>query len=310
MNAAKSNMLVTAATGRPGLATVRECSRQGVPVRALYRTPEKANVLEHLLSVEAVHGDMMLPHTLSAALEGIEVVLMISAAGPELLETQCTFIDTCKTAGVRHIVKFSGEDSTIGFENAKFRSTRNHDQIERYLLASGVPWTILRPSQFMEVYLEEVASILKDEAIFLPAANTTLAPVAVDDIAKVALSILRDYKNHASRIYKMTGPEALTIAAICERISEATGNQITYVNSTPEESFRRWLELGYPRVRATVFAQLWEERKRCGVSKVYLGTHDWFGIAPTTFLEFARKNAPAFRGEREVMMTPGIEKPK
>jgi hypothetical protein len=43
--------------------------------------------------------------------------------------------------------------------------------------------------------------------------------------------------------------------------------------------------------------------------KVYLGTHDWFGITPTTFLEFARKNAPAFRGEREVMMTSGIEKP-
>jgi uncharacterized protein YbjT (DUF2867 family) len=162
----------------------------------------------------------------------------------------------------------------------------------------------------MEVYLEEVDSILKDKAIVLPAADTTLAPVAIDDIAKVALSILRDYENHASRIYKMTGPEALTVAEICERISEATRGRITYVNSTPEESLRRWLELGYPPVRANVFGQVWEERRRCGVSKVYLGTHDWFGITPTTFLEFARKNAAALRGEREVMMTSGIEKPK
>src|SRR5262249_32037226 len=168
-----------------------------------------------------------------------------------------------------------------------------------------------RPSQFMEVYLEEVSSILKDKAIFLPAANTTLAPVAIDDIVKVARSILRDYENHASRIYKMTGPEALTVADICERISEATGDHIAYVNSTPEESLGRWLELGYPPARATVFAQLWEERRRCGVSKVYLGTHDWFGITPTTFLAFARQNAAAaFRGEREVMMTSGIERPK
>lgn len=300
-------ILVTGATGRPGRATVREFVRNNIPVRALYRTPETAKVLEGLPNVEAVQGDMMMPHTLGPALEGVDVALMISSAGPELLETQCTFIDACKRFGVRHIVKFCGEDSCVGFDNSKFRSTRSHDQIERYLWASGMPWTILRPAQFMEVYLEEVSSIVEEGSIFLPNGDTTLAPVAIHDIAKVAFAILRDYRTHEAKIYKMTGPEALSIGQMCVRISQATGRTISYVDCTPEEKMKRWLDLGYPPARANAFVQLWAERKRCGVSKVYLGTHEWFGVKPTSFLEFARENAAGFRGEADILMTPGVQ---
>jgi uncharacterized protein YbjT (DUF2867 family) len=300
-------ILVTGATGRPGRVIVREFARNNVPVRALYRTPDTAKVLEGLRNVEAVQGDMMMPHTLGTSLAGVDVALMISGAGPELLETQCTFIDTCKRSGVRHIVKFCGEDSCIGFDNNKFRSTRSHDQIERYLWASGMPWTILRPAQFMEVYLEEVSSIVKEDGIFLPLGDTTLAPVVIADIAKVAFAILRDYKNHESKIYKMTGPEALTIRQMCELISQVIARNIRYFDCTPEERMERWLDLGYPAVRANAFAQLWSERKRCGVSRVYLGTHEWFGIEPTTFLDFAREYASSFCGQADVVMTPGIQ---
>lgn len=298
-------ILITGATGRPGLATVREFDRHNVPVRALYRTPGKAAMLAGLSNVELVEADMMMPETLGPALNGVDVVLMISGAGPELLETQCTFIDACKRAGVRHIVKFSGEDSMRGFDNTKFRSTRSHEQIERYLLASGIAWTILRPAQFMEVYLEEVASIVKEDAIFLPIGDTTLAPVAIEDIAKVAFSVMRDYENNAAKIYKMTGPQALTIGEICEGISQAVGRTIRYVDCTAEERMKRWLDLGYPPVRANVFDQLWAERKRCRVSNVFLGTHEWFGVQATTFAEFAHRNAAGFRGAENVLMTPG-----
>ncbi|HSE29734.1 MAG TPA: NAD(P)H-binding protein [Candidatus Saccharimonadales bacterium] len=300
-------ILVTAATGRPGLTVVKELSRNNIAARALYRTVEKANVLDNLPGIEPVEGDMMMPHTLGNALKDIDVVLMISGAGPELLETQITFIDACKAAGVKHIVKFSGEDSIVGFDAEKFRSTRNHAQIERYLMASGMAWTILRPSQFMEVYLEEVPTIVAEDAVILPAGNVTMAPVALVDVAKIASAILQDYKRHASQIYKITGPEALTIAQICSDISEALGRTITYVDCSIEEKIERWLKLGYPEVRARVFAQLWAERKAKGISKTYLGTHDWFNIPPTTMKQFASDNAAAFKGEVGIQMTAGIK---
>ena len=143
--------MVTGATGRPGSAVIRKFARHNESVRALVRSRAKAQALEAVPTVDLVEGDMIRPETLGPALDGVERVLMISSAGPQILETQCTFIDAAKKAGVGHIVKFSGEDSIIGFDPEKFRSTRSHEQIQRYLKGSGLGWTMLRPSQFMQV---------------------------------------------------------------------------------------------------------------------------------------------------------------
>jgi uncharacterized protein YbjT (DUF2867 family) len=134
-------LLVTGASGLSGLAVVRE---QKVPVRALVRSLDKADAFVDLPSVEVAEGDMAKPATLAAALEGVDRALMISTADPRMLETQCTFIDACKAAGVSHIVKFSGAEA--GFDPMKFRFTRMHEEVEDYLERSGLAWTHLAES--------------------------------------------------------------------------------------------------------------------------------------------------------------------
>jgi uncharacterized protein YbjT (DUF2867 family) len=296
-------ILVTGATGRPGSAVVREFARRGQPVRALVRTPEKASALEGLHSVELAPGDMLRPETLGAALDGVDRVLMISGAGPEMLETQCTFIDAARRAGVRHVVKLSGEDSTIGFETELFRSTRSHGQVERYLQASGLAWTLLRPSQFMQVYHEEAPAIAAHGELRLPLGDARLAPVDIEDIARVAHAVLRS-EGHGGRAYRMTGPEALSMTEVAARISDATGRPVRYVDVRPEAKRREWLALGYPPARADAFLQLFAERRRLRESRVDVTTHEEFGLTPTTFVEFARRTARVFRGESEFMLTP------
>jgi uncharacterized protein YbjT (DUF2867 family) len=118
---------------------IREFAQRHEPVRALARDPAKADRLRALPGVDVRHGDMLWPETLESALAGVDRVLMISSAGPQMLETQCTFIDAASKAGVGHIVKFSGKESADGFEPEKFRSTRSHEQIQRYLIAAGTP---------------------------------------------------------------------------------------------------------------------------------------------------------------------------
>jgi uncharacterized protein YbjT (DUF2867 family) len=296
-------ILITGATGRPGGATVREFARRGERVRALVRDPLKGTSLQATPNVEVALGDMLWPETLAAALADVDRALMISNAGPQMLETQCTFIDAAKAAGVSHIVKFSGEDSIVGFDPEKFRSTRSHQQIQRYLMAAGVAWTILRPSQFMQVYLEEVPTIIATGALRLPLGTTTLAPVDIDDIAKVAHAVLTT-PGHAGMTYKMTGPESLTMAEIAERIFEATCKPVRYVDVPPEQKHQEWLDAGYPPERAAAFGQLFDERRRLGHSTVYLDTHQRFGIEPTTFAQFANRNAAVFRGELAYSVTP------
>ncbi|NUS43395.1 MAG: SDR family oxidoreductase [Mycobacteriaceae bacterium] len=290
-------ILVTGANGRPGSAVVREFAQHGHPVRALVRDPAKATALEELAGVETVVGDMLWPDTLTAALDGVEGVLMISGAGPDMLETQCTFIDAAKRAGVEHIVKFSGDDHITGWEPEKFRSTRSHEQVQRYLLASGVPWTVLRPSQFMEVYFEEVPDIVGRDELRLPMGAATLVPVAIADIAKVAHAVLTT-DGHQFNTYRMTGPQALPAAQIAESISAAVGRTIRYVDVDPQVKRNEWLSRGYPPPRADAFVQLFDERRRLAAATVNLATHRQFGIEPTTFHQFAAQHADIFRGAR------------
>jgi uncharacterized protein YbjT (DUF2867 family) len=293
-------ILVTGATGLSGSAVIREFARHKTPVRALVRSRAKARAFQTLPTVEVVEGDMLRPKTLGAALQEVDRVLMISSARERMLETQCTFIDASKEAGVRHLIKFSGAESGVGFNPEKFRSTREHEQIEDYLEGSGVAWTHLRPSQFMQFYLPGTPTGLDvaENALILPMESAKLSPVDVQDIAKVAFALLRN-GGHEAKSYDMTGPEALTMTDAAERISRAIGKTVRYVNVTLEEKRRTLLATGMPPERTDALNELFSERRKCSESRVYLGTHETFGVQPTTFAEFARRNAAAFRGESE-----------
>jgi uncharacterized protein YbjT (DUF2867 family) len=126
-------------------------------------------------TVELVEGDMLKPDTLEEVLDDVERVLLISSPDQHLVETQCTFIDAAKRAGVRHIVKFSGMGC---WSDSTFRFARMHAEVERYLEGSGVAWTHLRPSTFMQTHLRDaVPTISHDGTLNLPMGDAQLSPV-------------------------------------------------------------------------------------------------------------------------------------
>lgn len=287
-------ILVTGAAGLSGNAIIHEFARQQMPVRALVRDRARAQTFELLPMVEVMEGDMLRPETLKAALKGVERVLLISTANQQFVETQCTFIDAAKSAGVRHIVKFSGTESGVGFNQRHFRFTRMHEDIERYLEQSGLAWTHLRPSQFMQVYLREAPTIIAQDAFFLPMENARLSPIDVQDIAKIACAVLRNGEKHEGKSYEMTGPESLTMAEIAERISQVAGRTIRYVNVTPAERRQIMLARGVSTYFADALDEQVSERLKCAESRICLDAHRALDIAPTTFAEFARRHAAMF----------------
>jgi uncharacterized protein YbjT (DUF2867 family) len=291
-------ILVTGATGLNGKAIVRQFARQKHEVRALVRDPARASAagLDELAEIQLVKGDMRRPETLGDALDGIDRVLMISTAAEDMTETQCRFIDTCKQAGIAHVVKFSGAESNIGYDATKFRFTRMHEEIERYLEGAGMAWTHLRPSQFMQVYLRDAPTIAAEGVFRLALGDTELSPVDVEDIAKVAFRLLRD-GGHAGESLDMTGPEALTMRDVAARISQATGKSVRYVNVSPEVRRRNLLAGGVPTDFADALDEQLAERLRRPKSRVHLATHEMFGVRATPFVEFARRHAAMFGGE-------------
>jgi uncharacterized protein YbjT (DUF2867 family) len=155
----------------------------------------------------------------------------------------------------------------------------------------------------MQVYFEEVPTIVAAGELRLPLGSTTLAPVDIDDIAKVAYAVLTT-SGHEEQTYKMTGPEALTMADIAQAMSDAIARPVRHVDVTPEQKRAEWLDAGYPPARADAFLQLFTERRELAHSDVYLATHETFGIEPTTFAQFARRNADIFRGDARYSVTP------
>jgi uncharacterized protein YbjT (DUF2867 family) len=233
-------ILVTGAAGLNGSAVVREFSRNGVAVRALVRDRSKAAALAALPYVELVEGDMARSETLDGVFGGIERALMISSADPQMVEVQRRFVDACKAEGVAHVVKFSGKESGIGFDANNFPFTRMHEEIERYLEQSGLAWTHLRPSQFMQVYLREAPTIAVKGLLRLPLDEVKLSPVDIEDIARIAFALLTQ-GGHQGRSFEITGPQALSMAEIAAAISEATGKSVRYQNINIEE-YRRGME--------------------------------------------------------------------
>jgi uncharacterized protein YbjT (DUF2867 family) len=289
-------ILVTGATGLNGRALVHHLSAKGVPVRALVRNPAKAAELAALPQVEVVTGDMAHPETLAAPLRGVDRAMLISSSDSAMLEVQSNFIAAARKAGVKHVVKLSGIMPEI---DSAFRFARMHGEAERRLEESGLAFTHLRAGEFMPAYFRQVPSIVAKGAFFLPMGDAKIASIDVGDIAEFAATVLTG-TGHEGKIYPITGPEALTMAEVAERLSVVTGKPIRYVNVAPEDAKNAQLAAGMPPYLADALVELFAERRNGKESQVYPTVQAILGRRPTSFAAFAARNAAIFRGEQPV----------
>jgi uncharacterized protein YbjT (DUF2867 family) len=278
-------ILVTGATGLNGTALVRKLSAKGVPLRALVRNAAKAAEIAALPNVEIAIADMAKPETLPAALAGVDRAMLNSSANPAMAEVQSNFIAAAAKAGVRHVVKLSGIMPEL---DSPFRFARMHGEIEKRLEASGMAFTHLRAGEFM---------ILAKSALFLPMENQRIASIDIGDLAEIAALVLTN-PGHEGKIYPLTGPEALTMTEVAERLSAATGKTIKYINVPPEDVRKAQLAAGVPPYIADALAELFAERRKGKESQVWPIAQTLLGRRPTSFAEFAARNAAIFRGEQ------------
>jgi uncharacterized protein YbjT (DUF2867 family) len=272
---------------------LRRLSARGVAVRALVRNPARAEAIAALPNIEIVQGDMARPETLTAALQDVDRAMLISSSDPMMLDVQSNFIDVARKAGVRHIVKLSGIMPEL---DSAFRFARMHGEIEKRLEASGMAFTHLRAGEFMPAYFRQAPSIAAKGAMFLPMGDARIASIDVGDIAEIAADVLTS-SGHEGKTYPLTGPEALTMTQVAEKLSAATGKTIRYVNVPPEDARQAQLAAGMPPYLADALFELFAERRNGKEAKVWPDAAVLLGRPPTSFDEFARRNASVFRGE-------------
>jgi NAD(P)H dehydrogenase (quinone) len=221
-------LAITGATGAIGRLTAEELARGGAALRLLVRTPSRAPHLPGAAVLEASYADS---GRARRALEGVTTLLMISGGEEEgWLEGQLSFVAAAADAGVRHIVYTSTQGAAA---DAEFTYARIHFATEEAIRASGMAWTIMRDS----IYLDFLALLPRaDGAILGPGGDGRIAGVAKVDVARSLAAVLRDPDAHAGRTYELTGPEALSLDEVAATLSAATGHSIRYVDETLEEA--------------------------------------------------------------------------
>jgi hypothetical protein len=129
----------------------------------------------------------------------------------------------------------------------------------------------------MQTYLREAPTIASEAAFYLPLENARLAPVEVEDIT-AAFALLHG-DGHEGKAYEITGPEALTMAKVADRLSSVLGKPVRYVNVAPEEKRQSLLAAGIPPAFADAMDELFSERrKRSAESTVNLSAHETLGV--------------------------------
>lgn len=271
MNNAKVNSnrktLVLGATGKTGRRVAKKLQQMNIPVRAGSRkgTPP---------------FDWEKPDNWEKGLNNIQKVYITfqpDFAVPGALEKIQLFVDTAKQSGVQKLVLLSG------------RGEPEAEEGEYVVMDSGLSWTIVRASWFMQNFSEYFfLDFILGGHIIVPETKALEPFVDVDDIADVAVAALTDDK-HNGKIYELTGPELLSIKEATAMISESINRPIAY----QEVSIQKFLKIlrdhqvpkDYMWLMEYLFTEILDGRNESltgDVKKV-------LGREPGTFAEYVNK---------------------
>ncbi|MBX2997143.1 MAG: SDR family oxidoreductase [Caldilineaceae bacterium] len=195
-------ILIVGASGLLGREAAKTLLAQGEQVRAFTRTHANVDDLKKT-GAEVMQGDLIDPPSLRRACQGVDRVLAAahSIVGDGRYSSEAVddaghraLIDAAKAEGVSHFVYMSilgaSANHPVDFWRTKYG-------IEEYLKASGLSYTILRPSAFMETH----AHALNGKPLLESGKTTLLGKgtkprnfVAVRDVAHYAVLALTDPK--------------------------------------------------------------------------------------------------------------------
>jgi len=250
-------ILVTGGTGFVGTHVVNRLLHGGHQVAVLARTPAKTrNRYNH--PVEAVAGDVLDRESLAAAAAGrdalIHLVGIIHERGPQTFDRMHReAVENAVFAGERAGVKRYLHMSAMGSsEDAPSEYARTKAAGEKVVRASGLAWTIFRPSIIYgpgDGFVNLLAPIVRNNPGFIPVigpGTTRLQPVSVSDVSRVFADAL-EKPDARGRSYEIGGPETLTLNEMYREIAVAVGKP-----GKPLLHFPLW----YGRLLASAFEAL------------------------------------------------------
>ncbi len=277
---------VTGSTGALGGRVAAKLAALGVAQRLIVRDATRAPQLPGAdVAVADGYADV---RGMTAALRGTETLFLISgreSAGRVAEHTSA--IDAALAAGVERIVYVSFLNAS---PDATFTLARDHWATEAYVRAKGVAFTFLQDS----LYLDVIPLMTSPEgAIAGPAGDGVVACVAREDIADVAAAVLTS-DAHDGRTYRLTGPEAFSLAQAAQALTAVSGRTIVYRNETREEAYASRAIYGAPAFEVDGWVTSYLAIANGELATVSSDVSDIIGRRPQSLAEFLASDPASY----------------
>ncbi len=218
-------ILITGATGNVGMATIKSLNKIPHFLHIIAGTRDFSRDEEKLADykVDFAKFDFMDFATYRPALEGCQMLFLLRP--PQISNTEKYFkplIKTAKEVSIKHIVFLSVQ----GVEKSIIIP---HHKIEKMIMDSKIPYTMLRPAYFMQNFMGSLHhDLVANKRIFLPAGNAKFTIVDVRDVGEVAAAIIVNSTKHINKSYELTNNEKLTFEEMATQLSDRLETKITY----------------------------------------------------------------------------------
>lgn len=282
-------ILITGATGTVGQHVVTELAGLDVPVRALVRDPESVPFPREE-RIEVVQGDFSNPQTLRAAMEGIEGVFVLLPPGSQMTGYNENLVAAAQECGIQHLVKLSAERSSL---DAPPGLGRWHAETEHHIEESGIPYTHLRATYFMQNTLGFADTIKREGKFYASMGDGTVSMIDARDIATVAARVLTE-DGHENTAYLLTGPEALSFGDVADTFSSVLDREVTYVDLPGDELRERLIDAGMPEWGVNGLVGIYESYRHGNAPSTVDTVQRITDRQPRTFETFATDYRDAF----------------
>lgn len=243
-------IVVTGASGQLGRLVVEQLRAKapGEKIVAAVRTPEKAQGLA-ALGAEVRWADYDEPESLDAAFKGADTLLLISSSevGRRAPQHRAA-IDAAKKAGVKRIVYTSAPKATT----SGLKLAAEHKATEEALIASGLPYVLLRNGWYIENYTGQLGAALAQGAIYGAAGDGLISGASRADLAAAAVAVLTT-PGHDGKTYELGGAP-FTMKDLADKVTAWSGKTVSYVNLPAGEYRELLVKVGLPAPFAEILA--------------------------------------------------------
>ncbi|WP_333772940.1 SDR family oxidoreductase [Streptomyces sp. IBSBF 3136] len=283
------SIVVTGATGHLGRLVVEQLLEK-VPaerITAVVRDEAKAAGLA-ARGVRLAVADYNRPETFDGLFAAGDKVLLISGNefAKDRVRQHQVVIDAARAAGVALLAYTSAPGSL------KAALADDHRATEEALIASGLPYSLLRNGWYHENYTENLGPVLEHDAVVAAAGEGRVSSASRADYAAAAVAVLTG-EGHENTTYELGGDEAWSFGEYAAELSRQTGREIAYDAVTVEALKGILAGAGLPEPLVEIFAGV---DVSIGKGELVVSTGDLSRLAGRPTTPLAEAVATALKG--------------